>query len=140
LCRTLSPFVQALTPATAAAGQSAQVYARQRSQRLKCAFAQLFRAAFSSDSRLWSAAQEPPEFVRRAGETTRRKSRLTTRLPAAEGGLAPAPFRLGFRRAQNGQKRNEGFAKRNETFRISAYNLLKSLMVLNQRFRGTVYF
>jgi hypothetical protein len=69
----------------------------------------------------------------------RRSTRLRSEAPGTRTG-GRRPLRFGRRRAPNQQKRNESFANRNETFRVADPKSLKSLMVLNQRFRGIVCF
>ena len=49
-------------------------------------------------------------------------------------------FALGADEGQKQQKRNESFAKRNESFRSAGLTSLKSLCALNQSFRGIVCF
>ena len=56
----------------------------------------------------------------------------------ARGG--PVSFAFGRRRGPKQQKRNESFAKRNESFRTAALKSLKSLCELNQSLRGIVCF
>ena len=53
---------------------------------------------------------------------------------------ATGTFRFGRRRGPKQQKRNESFAKRNESFRTAGLKSLKSLCALNQSFRGIVCF
>jgi hypothetical protein len=55
-------------------------------------------------------------------------------------GRRPVRFALGANEGQKHQKRNESFAKRNESFRTAGLKSLKSLCVLNQSFRGIVCF
>src|ERR1700690_275511 len=55
--------------------------------------------------------------------------------------MRPSPsFRFGLDQAQKAGKRNESFAKRNETFRSAWHKSLISLSTLNQSFRGIVCF
>jgi hypothetical protein len=62
-------------------------------------------------------------------------------LGIAPGGMRPSPsFRFGLDQAQKAGKRNESFAKRNETFRSAWRKSLISFRTLNQSFRGIVCF